>query len=136
MCTVNIRVTRRRGSGFDLIGHCDWMLDSPPLRHWLLAVSFRICYSPLPAPFSVHAQGKQARNRLETQTSLYAQAGDLPSVLEFKSSAPSGRHHFSTKRPVPNLMQYLTKMNGIAIKRTDNLSCLHVSYAVVCLPKW
>lgn len=30
------------------IGHCDWMLDSAPLRHWLLAVSFRICYRRFP----------------------------------------------------------------------------------------
>ena len=49
-----------------LIGRCVHLLEP----HWPPALSLLDLLSPLPAPFDVHAQDKQARNRLETVWSL------------------------------------------------------------------
>lgn len=49
-----------------LIGRCRQLLEP----HWPPAPSLLDLLSPLPAPFGVHAQDKQARNRLETVWSL------------------------------------------------------------------
>lgn len=58
------------GAGFTPIGHRDWMLDSAHLSPLDARAVILNLLLPLPAPFGVHAQDKQARNRLETVWSL------------------------------------------------------------------
>ncbi|XP_047185927.1 uncharacterized protein LOC124849764 [Scophthalmus maximus] len=58
------------GRGFVLIGRSDWARDWPPLRHWLLAVSLRICCRRFPRHSACTRQARQACIRLETVWSL------------------------------------------------------------------
>lgn len=68
-CTVNRRVKRRRAGGYTC--RLSWLAARSSFALPLVPCAFTPeMLSPLPAPFGVHAQDEQARNRLETVWSV------------------------------------------------------------------